>query len=133
MRITLTIICLCTLCMPAFTQNISTADISWHVSKTFDITTGDMTETADTIISRGASQLEWKKTGGSTRLFTVSEVIGQWTNITQAGEITYEVNDDTTQGTVTFVKAESTTIIRLMMTGEAPFFYELIISGYQVQ
>jgi hypothetical protein len=127
------IICSGALCMPAYTQNISTVDISWHASQTFDITTGTMTENSDTIISRGASQLEWKKADGSTRLFTVSEVIGQWTNITQVGEIVYEVNDETTQGTVTFVKAAGATIIRLMMTGETPFFYELIISGYQVQ
>lgn len=132
MKTILLITGLCVIAMSSYAQNIRTSSISWHITQAFDINTGTTTDVTDTIISINTSQLQWQ-TNGSTKTFTVSEVIGQWTDIENNGEIVYEAGNESMRGTVTFIRTGSITRIRLMMTGETLVAYEFTISGYQVQ
>lgn len=133
MRTLLLIISLCAIGISARAQNIRTSTISWHITQAFDINTGTTTDVADTMISTTTSQLAWKKADGSSILFTVSEVIGQWDDVAQNGEIVYEAGNGNLRGTVTFVRSGGSVRIRLIMTGDVPSFYELTVSGYELQ
>lgn len=133
MKTLLLITGLCVIAISSRAQNIRTATISWHTTQAFDISTGTTTEVADTIISRNTSELEWRKANGTAQIFTVSEVIGQWTDIDNNGEIVYEAGNENMRGTITFIRAGGITRIRLMMTGETLVAYELTISHHQVQ
>jgi hypothetical protein len=132
MKTILLITGLCVAAMSSYAQNIRTSTISWHVTQAFDINTGTTTDVTDTIISVSASQLQWK-TDNSTKIFTVSEVIGQWTDVDNNGEIVYEASCENLRGTVTFLRSAGVIRIRLLMADEAPYSYEFTVSGYQVQ
>lgn len=132
MKTILLITGLCAIAISACAQNIRTSATSWHITQAFDINTGTTTNVTDTIISVNTSQLQWQ-TNGSTKTFTVSEVIGQWTDIDNNGEIVYEAGNESMRGTVTFIRAGGAMRIRLMMTGETLVAYEFTIQGYQVQ
>jgi hypothetical protein len=133
MRILLSL-CICLLlCITSYSQNIKTSTIAWGSAQSFNISTGENKMESQTITTTATTSVVWKKADNTQLTFTVSEVLGQWNDIKQNGEITYEVTSEQVRGTITFLKTSSGHKIRLLLiTGEAePSINELIISEWK--
>jgi hypothetical protein len=97
-------------------QNIKTATIQWSSIKTIDVSVGDISDEATTLVSYGTTKLEWKNDNGSVRkTFQVIEVIGDWTNVSSNGSMLYEVSDGSNTGTITFRKDSSGTKVLIVI------------------
>jgi hypothetical protein len=116
-------------------QDIKTSSIAWNSTNVFNPVTGELSQGQNTVVSNSATSVEWQKPDGTTIQFNVVEVVGQWTNVNNNGQIIYEVSNADTNGNITFTKTSAVTRIRLLLIkGEdEPVVSELSIDNYQVQ
>lgn len=116
-------------------QNIKTSTITWKSTSLLNLTSGELTEGANTLTSQGTTGITWTIADGTFVVFTVSEVMGQWNDVAKNGEVVYEVTSDTWRGTITFIKADSGHKIRMILLGgeSEPSIQELTVSSFQVQ
>lgn len=117
-------------------QDITTATISWAVTQTQAVNTGDITESEDRVISHGQSTIEWTDRHGVVKKsFTISEVNGSWANVQTPGTILYEVQNGEESGTITFQRTANEILIRILILRgeEIPDIYEMTISTITVQ
>jgi len=116
-------------------QNITAATVQWNASQAMNAQSGEMVDDPGFIVTTGKEKLEWNNQGGSERYsFTVKEVIGSWTNLNQAGEVTYEIAGTAGNGTATFKKTNEDIRIRLLIANEGEQqLFELTILTLQVK
>lgn len=117
----------------AFSQNITTQNLSWQISRMDDITSGAFDERGGTIQSYGTDRAEWHDASGALKqTFTIKEVNGAWANIQNTGTILYEAVTDNKQATITFLRNGQELRVRIgILTDDAePQIYEFAIQNY---
>lgn len=116
-------------------QNITIATIQWNASQAMNAQSGEILDDPGFVVTRSKEKFEWNNQDGSERYsFSVKEVVGSWTNLNQAGEITYELAGIAGNGTATFKKANGDIRIRLLIASEVEQqLFELTILTLQVK
>ncbi len=131
MKKILILMALIALTLPALGQNILTSTLTWNTVSSFDAQTGRKNVEDGQIVTHQHSSIDWNNADGSLkRSFTVNDVTGSWTDVSNEGEIIYEVDTtDGHKGNVYFRKSADGIIVRLVLnTAAEPEVFELTVS-----
>jgi hypothetical protein len=110
-------------------QNIQTTTIRWNSLVTFNGGSGTTTADTTTVISY-PDHIEWHLADSTVKYrLPISQVNGSWSNISNYGQVTFEVDYQGNRGTVLFQRDADRIRIRFMvLTAAAPDVYELTIT-----
>lgn len=131
-KILFTLVWLFSASMLCNAQNIATSTIKWNAGKPLDLSPGQI-ETATSITSNGASSLVWKNEDSTIRkTFQITEMIGEWSNISNDGGMRYAVTDGQFSGTISIRKQGDEITILIAITSDTPETIELSIRSVQL-
>lgn len=120
--------------LTAQAQDIRSSTIDWNIASTTKLDPFEIFEGSATLTTIKGKSVKWRKADGSVTTFWVNEVLGNWPDVKQAGEITFEVAVDEQRGTITFSRNGQDIKIRILLTREGePEMYELAVSSCEVQ
>lgn len=112
-------------------QNIVTENLSWYISSMDDINNGErIAAENEKLITYGAERIEWLNADGSIKhTYSVNNVGGNWENVSSSGSIIYQFKDGDQLGTITFERAKSEIIVRVLLGKDdaLPEIYEIKI------
>lgn len=115
-----------------FSQDITSANLSWAISRIDNRTTGMFDDGGGTLQSYGAERVEWQDTRGTLKqIFIVHEVNGQWTNVANTGTIIYEGENEGKSCTITFLRDGNglRVTIGIFNDDDSPLIYEFTIQN----
>jgi hypothetical protein len=99
----------------AFSQ-VTQQTIQWSVTQVTTIATATTEDVNEKIISYGTSKIEWLASDGTIRkTFVIKETNGSWSNVQNAGSVTYEVESGNAVGNITFKKDASGIFIQILL------------------
>jgi hypothetical protein len=114
-------------------QDVTIASIKWNSVQTFNTVLGMSLEEATDLITYGKAKIEWKNLDGSIRKsFQVVELVGDWIDIREVGQIVYEVKEGENSGTITLRKTPDEIIISITIVGDDVSLTQLKIQNIQV-
>jgi hypothetical protein len=97
-------------------QNIATTPLAWKVDACLDVNTGTSGTAYDQVLSYSNTRIEWRSIQGDLKhTFTILEVNGQWSNVTQNGTTLYEVESNGRRGTVQFSRTAGAVFIHVLL------------------
>ena len=113
-------------------QNIATTKLNWSSVTTFNPMTGDTQSESTQLVTTAGDSIKWNAPDGTLRYGSkILEVNGTWTDVSQPGSITYEVDNNGLRGVIT-LQRDSNLKVRMMLTTNAdPQAYELTINSIQ--
>jgi|GEM_PF-2622964 len=116
----------------SFGQSITTANLSWTVSRMDNKNTGMIDERGGTIQSYGAERVDWYDSRGTLKqTFAIREINGGWGNVANAGSILYEAETEGKPCTIMFQRDGGSILIRIIVlpNGGQPLIYEFTIQN----
>jgi hypothetical protein len=112
-------------------QNITTENLVWHVSYIDDVNTGERTQSEnEKLVTFDSDRIEWRNANGSIKhSYTINNVGGSWSNVSNNGSIVYQFTDGDQLGTVTFERIKNEIMVRLLLGKDdaLPEIYEIKI------
>jgi hypothetical protein len=112
-------------------QNITTENLVWHVSYIDDVNTGERTQSEnEKLVTFGSDRIEWRNANGSIKhSYTINNVGGSWSNVSNNGSIVYQFTDGDQLGTVTFERIKNEIMVRVLLGKDdaLPEIYEIKI------
>jgi len=86
-------------------QNITSASLSWQITREDNINAGTFDDRGGAILSYGTNRVEWNDAKGTLmQTLAIREVNGSWTNVQKNGTIVYEADSGGKIATVTFLR-----------------------------
>jgi len=86
-------------------QNITSANLSWQITREDNINAGTFDDRGGAILSYGTNRVEWNDAKGTLmQTLAIREVNGSWTNVQNNGTIVYEADSSGKPATVTFLR-----------------------------
>ena len=112
-------------------QNITTENLLWHVSYIDDVNIGERTQSEnEKLVTFGSDRIEWRNADGSIKhSYTINNVGGSWSNVSNNGSIVYQFTDGDQLGTVTFERIKNEIMVRVLLGKDdaLPEIYEIKI------
>ncbi len=114
-------------------QNIATTKLNWSSVATFNPMTGETVSEATQLFTTAGDSIQWKAPNGTLRYGSkILEVNGSWTDVSQAGSITYEVDSNGMRGVITLERSSDLKVRMMLTTATDPQAYELTINLIQL-
>jgi len=116
----------------AFSQNITSTDLSWSVSRMDNRAAGEFDDRGGAIQSYGTGRVEWRDDHGALKqTFVVREVNGSWQDVAHNGSILYEADSNGKSCTISFQRDGNVVTITLGILNDAdvPLIYEFTIQN----
>jgi hypothetical protein len=89
-------------------QNVTTDELTWHVSRLKNLATGEEAEHSFKFVTHGSGSILWiQKNGAYTSELTVSSMSGEWQNVALTGQIFFNVTVDGQTGTLKFERSSN--------------------------
>lgn len=112
-------------------QNVSDTKLQWEVSSAYNIGSGKNVTLSSEFVSDN-SVIEWRQKNGAHKYeFAVNSIEGNWLDVSQGGEIQFNISFRGSRGTMKF-KRENNTVtaeIDLQLDGKNAFPYRFSISS----
>jgi hypothetical protein len=112
-------------------QNITTESLVWHVSYIDDVNTGERTQSEnEKLVTFGSDRIEWRNGDGSIKhSYTINNVGGSWSSVSNNGSIVYQFTNGDQLGTVTFERIKNEIMVRVLLGKDdaLPEIYEIKI------
>jgi hypothetical protein len=112
-------------------QNITTENLVWHVSYIDDVNAGERTQSEnEKLVTYGSDRMEWRNADGSVKYtYTINNVGGSWSNVSNNGSIVYQFKNGDQLGTVTFERVKNEIMVRMLLAKDdaLPEIYEIRI------
>jgi hypothetical protein len=112
-------------------QNITTENLMWHVSYIDDVNTGErVLSENEKLVTFGSDRIEWRNGDGSIKhSYTINNVGGSWSNVSNNGSIVYQFTNGDQLGTVTFERIKNEITVRVLLGKDdaLPEIYEIKI------
>jgi hypothetical protein len=113
-------------------QNVRTSTIKWGSDRTFNVTTGQWTDEATSLITNSSSTFQWKKYDGTViKSLQIVETVGDWTNTSEDGKIQFEIKDGQINGTISIQRKNQQVKVLMVFATESPTVLELAIENVQ--
>ncbi len=131
-RIVLSILILLLLAQHGFSQNITSSDLSWSVSRIGNRAAGEFDDRGGVILSYGTERVEWRDAQGTLKqTFVIREVNGSWQDVARNGSILYEADSDGKSCTLAFQRSGNvlTVTIGILNDSDVPLIYEFTIQN----
>lgn len=120
---------LLSLCTFASAQDVPTQTLEWSITSRLEVNTGIRLEESGSLITHTNQQIEWISTEGAVlQTYQVRSVTGHWFNVDGSGSITFHITTNEQDGLITLERTDKGLMGHIMMTGEEPVIYELILS-----
>src|SRR5689334_13118581 len=81
-------------------QDVRHTGLNWQVNRLNDLLTNSETDYTCVFKTNGSTTIEWQQKGRTSKLKVLS-VNGEWTNVKANGKITYAIDLEGSQGTLT--------------------------------
>lgn len=118
-------------CIALRAQNITTDNLSWYISSVYDVNLGEhVPSDNEKLITYGSDRIEWHNADGTIKhTYKVTNVGGNWSNVSNNGSIVYQFTNGDQLGTVTFERAKNEIMVRVLVTKDdtLPEIYEIKI------
>ena len=113
-------------------QNLATTKLNWSSVATFNPMTGATVTEATQLFTTAGDSIQWKAPDGTLRYGSkILEVNGIWSDVSQPGSITYEVDSNGQRGVITLQRASDLKVRMMLTTATDPQAYELTINSIQ--
>ena len=113
-------------------QSITTANLSWTISRMDNKTTGIFDGGGGTLQSYGTERVDWYDSRGVLKqTFAIREINGGWGNVANSGSILYEAETEGNPCTIMFQRDGGSILVRIIVLtdGEPPLIYEFTIEN----
>lgn len=112
-------------------QNITTENLAWQVSYIDDVNTGErVLSENEKLITYGSERIKWHNADGSIKYtYTINNVGGSWSNVSNNGSIVYQFKNGDQLGSVTFERVKNEIMVRVLLGKDdaLPEIYEIKI------
>jgi len=123
---------LAVLTVRATAQNISTTNLNWGSVSTFVPTTATTTGEVTQFITYSGDSIRWVGADQTIKYrLKVLETNGTWSDVSQAGTIIYEVDNNGKRGVITMTRSNDIKVRMMLTTDADPAVYELTINSIQ--
>jgi len=118
----------------AFSQNILSKRTLWLAGQDVEMPGGNMSRQVSSILICKQDSILWKNEQGALKAkFTIKKAIGSWTNISEDGQMIYQVENGSLKGTITVSSTSVHRAIRLLIIDQnGPVISELFINKMPV-
>lgn len=114
-----------------FCQSVAEQELKWSTIKTTDRITVDVIDQSTYFLTK-PSTIEWVQNSGQLKYnFTITDVDGNWNDVTQNGQITFNVTRAGYSGTIIFKREDTGVTVEMTMakSGMPGWSYSFIVES----
>jgi hypothetical protein len=103
----------------AFSQSVTTRDITWNSAKSVELHSSVDVNQSCKLVTRSNKQVDLVQSNGTTLTFLISSITGTWSDPNTNGSITYKVTYQSRPGKITIQRTAAGIVANIDFTESA--------------